>query len=87
MSSQVVPVRLDRKLLESIDLLVRFGIFNSRSEALRELIKLGLNRLEEYIEVIKAVEELFRIEEEEGDIPIKLPGALKQFLKERGRFN
>jgi len=83
---QVVPVRLDREVLEFIDMLVKLGVFSSRSEALRELIKAGMKEFKLVIDVVKAVEKLFELEREEGDIPIKLDGALKQLLEERGRF-
>jgi len=86
MGSQVVPIRLDRELLEFIDMLVKLGIFNSRSEALRELIKAGIEELKWVPKVIEAVEKLFEIERKEKSIPIRLEGALKDLLKERGRF-
>ncbi|MCD6369085.1 MAG: ribbon-helix-helix protein, CopG family [Thermoproteales archaeon] len=86
MGTQVVPVRLGKNVLENIDLLVKIGIFSSRSEALRELVKLGLENLKEYVEIASAVEELFKLEESKGDIPLKLNGALKQLLEERSRF-
>ncbi len=86
MGSQVVPVRLDRDLLELIDLLIKLGVFNSRSEALRELIRAGIKELKSVPKVIEAVEKLFELERNEGDIPIRLEGALKQLLEERGRF-
>jgi len=86
MGSQVVPIRLDRELLEFIDMLVKLGIFNSRSEALRELIKAGIEEFKWVPKVIEAVEKLFEIERREKNIPIRLEGALKDLLKERGRF-
>ena len=86
MCTQVVPVRLDRDVLRNIDSLVRLGIFSSRSEALRELIKLGLKSLKEYADIARAVEELFKFEESEGKLPVELRGALKELLEERGRF-
>ena len=86
MCSQVVPVRLDRELLEFIDTLVRLGVFRSRSEALRELVSLGLEGFKWVPKVVKAVEKLFELEQKEGDIPVRLNGALRQLLEERGRF-
>jgi len=61
-------------------------VFNSRSEALRELIRAGIKELKSVPKVIEAVEKLFELERNEGDIPIRLEGALKQLLEERGRF-
>ena len=86
MGSRVVPVRLDRELLAFVDTLVRLGVYGSRSEALRELIEIGVEELRWAGRVFEAVEELFVLEREEGEIPVRLEGALKQLLKERGRF-
>ncbi len=73
-------------MLEFADTLVRLGIYRSRSEALRELMKAGMEKLEWMKEVTKASERLFEIEKEEGEIPIRLEGALKHLLEERERF-
>ncbi len=86
MNSQVVPIRLDRDILEFIDLLIKLGVFNSRSEALRELIRAGIEEFKQLPKVVNAVEKLLELERSEGDIPIRLEGALKQLLRERGRF-
>ncbi len=86
LGSQVVPVRLDRELLEFVDALVQLGVFGSRSEALRELISAGLEELKWVPKVVEAVEKLFELEREEGDVPVRLDGALKELLEGRGRF-
>ncbi len=83
MSSRVVPLRINREILETIDKLVELGVFSSRSEALRELIKIGLKNYEKITRIARGVEKLFELEKEMGEIPIKLDGALKQFLEER----
>ena len=83
---RVIPMRLDEDIVDFIDMLVRLGIYNSRSEALRELVKFGVKELDWIAKVDKAVEKLFRLEEEEGGIPIKIEGGLKQLLAERSRF-
>ncbi len=36
--------------------------------------------------VVEATNRLFKIEKEEGDIPIRLEGTLRKLLVERGRF-
>jgi hypothetical protein len=36
--------------------------------------------------VAEAVNKLFELEKEEGDIPVRLEGALRQLLGERERF-
>ncbi len=86
MGSQVVPIRLKREVLAFIDTLVKLGVYKSRSEALRELIEAGVEELQWTGKVFEAVEELFEIEREEGDVPVRLEGALRQLLEERGRF-
>jgi len=58
-------------------------VFSSRSEALRELIKEGIRSYERVAKIAKGVEELFRIEKETGDIPVRLDGATQELLKER----
>jgi len=40
--SKVVPVRLGEDELKKIDELVKHGVFRSRSEAIRELVRLGV---------------------------------------------
>ncbi|RLG88022.1 MAG: CopG family transcriptional regulator [Thermoprotei archaeon] len=86
MNTQVVPIRLDDEILSFIDLLIKLGVYRSRSEALRELIRIGISSLGGMVEVVRAVDKLFEKEKEIGDIPIKLDGVLKEFLKERERF-
>ena len=86
MGSRVVPIRLDEETLHLIDTLVRLGIYGSRSEAVRELVKAGAGKIEKLARILEAVEKLFQLEEEHGDIPIRLDGALRQLLEERGRF-
>ncbi len=86
MGSRVVPIRLDEETLRIIDTLVRLGIYGSRSEAVRELVKLGAEKVGKLSRILEAVEKLFQLEEEHGDIPVRLDGALQQLLEERGRF-
>ncbi len=86
MGGRVVPLRLDKDVLEFVDLLVRLGVYSSRSEALRKLIKAGMRELGWIYRVVRGVEVLFELEEECGDIPFKLDGALKELLEERDRF-
>jgi len=86
MVSQVVSVRLEREVLELIDMLVRFGVFSSRSEALRELVKVGIKSYEGLSRIARAVEKLFEMEEMLGDIPIRLEGGLRELLEDRDRL-
>ncbi|RLI25870.1 CopG family transcriptional regulator [Candidatus Bathyarchaeota archaeon] len=86
MGSRIVPVRLDDGDLRQVDLLVRLGLFSSRSEALRALIRLGVRSLKDVAEVAEGLEKLSRLEAEERDIPIRLDGALRELLASRDRF-
>jgi len=45
MVTKIVPIRLKEEELKQIDELVEYGIFQSRSEAIRELIKIGIDNL------------------------------------------
>lgn len=40
--TQTIPVRMDRETLEALDLLVKTGLYRNRSEAVRQLMKRGL---------------------------------------------
>jgi Arc/MetJ-type ribon-helix-helix transcriptional regulator len=82
MSIKVIPVRLREQELKQIDQLVEYGVFRSRSEAIREIIKLGIE-IAHLSEVFRAVDKLFELERMEGRIPIDLSGATQQLLEER----
>lgn len=83
---RVVPVRLDDDTLGFIDMLINLGIYNSRSEALRDLIRIGVDELKWMAKVNEAVEKLFKLETEYGEIPIKIKGILEELLRGRDRF-
>ncbi len=86
MGSKVIPVRLDDEILEFIDEPVRLGLYSSRSEALRDIIRAGIRSMGQVREIDEAVTKLFELKKEEGNIPERLGGALRQLLAERGRF-
>jgi Arc/MetJ-type ribon-helix-helix transcriptional regulator len=73
-----VSVRLGE--LKQIDQLVEYRVFQSRSEAIREIIIAGISHLSE---VLRAVDKMFELESIEGRIPIDLSGATQQLLEER----
>ena len=85
MKSRVVPLRLEEEVLKAVDMLVKLGVYKSRNEALRSLVKKGLENTQEIKAVAEAVRKLFEIEELEG-MPVKLEGALTKFLEERERI-
>ena len=87
MGSRTIPVRMRDDDIRQVDLLVELGVFNSRGEALRDLIKLGVKNLSDVAEIAAALERLSELEDKEGDIPVRLQGAVEQLLAERGRFS
>lgn len=44
--TETIPVRLDRETLETLDLFVKTGLYRNRSEAIRELMKQGIDSQE-----------------------------------------
>ncbi len=84
--SRVVPVRLDKETLTFIDALVKLGVYSSRSEAVRDLIRAGAEKHRWALDVARADDELFKMEKDLGEPPVKLNGALKDLLRERDRF-
>lgn len=53
--TETIPVRLDRQTLSTLDLLVKTGLYRNRSEAIRELMKRGLDSQEELKQLGKLV--------------------------------
>jgi len=86
MGSKVIPVRLDSDTLRLIEELVRLGIYSSRSEALRDLIRIGVRHVGKIRVIAKSVDRFFELEKMEGDIPIQLRGGLRLLIDERERF-
>ena len=41
--TETIPVRMDTETLETLDLFVSMGLYANRSEAVRELMRLGLD--------------------------------------------
>ncbi len=53
---------------------------------MRGLVRIGARYVGQIQIVAEAVNMLFELEKEEGDIPVRLEGALGQLLAERERF-
>lgn len=68
-----------------MDALIELGMYRTRSEAIRELVSLGLRSLGELEEVEKVAGELVELERRLGRIPLDLRGALRELLEERRR--
>ena len=58
LGSRTIPVRMRDDDIRQVDLLVELGMFNSRGEALRELIKLGVKNLSDVAEIAAALGEV-----------------------------
>lgn len=85
MTNKVVPVRLGDREVRLLNALIELGVYRTRSEAIRELISLGLRNLSELEEIEKVVGELMELEKRLGRIPLDLRGALRELLEERNR--
>jgi len=58
-----VPVRIDDRKLKFIDLLVKSGVYKSRSEALRKILEICLEEIDADLKKIdKVVDEIMRLE-------------------------
>jgi len=62
---RVIPLRLDNEVLRFVDTLIDLGVYSSRSEALRDLIKIGIEEYRWMTRVYEAIEKLFKLEDEE----------------------
>ena len=61
--TDIVPVRIDKETLDTLDLFVTLGLHKSRSEAISELMKKGLEASDEVKELgrlVKAIGSLDR---------------------------
>jgi len=61
----IIPVKLDKKTVKLIDTLVEMGVFRSRNEAIRTMIKNSIKNYFDVIpneKVISAVSELMNID-------------------------
>ncbi len=76
---KVIPVRIDDKMLKNIDMLVKSGIYKSRSEALRKILEIGLEKIDEEVEYIKKID---KIVDKIIDSELNFDGALRKSLEE-----
>jgi Arc/MetJ-type ribon-helix-helix transcriptional regulator len=65
--------------------LVELGVFKSRSEAVRALVKIGIEELSDLAVIVDACEKLFELERRLGDIPIRFRGGFKELIEMRER--
>ena len=72
----VVPIRLSRQDARKLDLLVRLGLYNSRTEAMRAMIQatadeeLKRHMLNERVK--EALNELLQAEKRHGENPLRI---------------
>jgi len=64
---------------------VELGVFKSRSEAVRALVKIGVEELSDLAVIVDACEKLFELERRLGDIPIRFRGGFKELIEMRER--
>lgn len=83
MTSKVVPVRLSEREIRLIDTLIELGVYKTRSEAVRDLVCLGLRSLRELEEVERIASMLMELEKRLGKMPLDLRGAARELLEER----
>jgi Arc/MetJ-type ribon-helix-helix transcriptional regulator len=74
MAMTVVPIRLSRQDARKLDLLVKLGLYNSRTEAMRAMIQATadeqLNRYMLNDRVREALNELLQAEKRHGENPL-----------------
>ena len=72
----VVPIRLSRQDARKLDLLVRLGLYGSRTEAMRAMIQANadeqLNRHMLSDQVKEALNELLEAEKRHGKNPLRI---------------
>jgi hypothetical protein len=79
-------VTIEQETLDAVYALVRLGVFKSRSEALKTLIRIGLSSVGDVVNVVKIGERLFELERTLGYIPVRLDGGFKDLMEMRERF-
>jgi Arc/MetJ-type ribon-helix-helix transcriptional regulator len=76
MAMTVVPIRLSRQDARKLDLLVRLGLYDSRTEAMRAMIQATadeqLNRYMLNDRVKEALNELLQAEKQRGENPLRI---------------
>jgi Arc/MetJ-type ribon-helix-helix transcriptional regulator len=76
MAMTVVPIRLSRQDARKLDLLVRLGLYNSRTEAMRAMIQATADeQLSRYMlndRVKEALKELLQAEKRHRENPLRI---------------
>ena len=90
MPSKAIPVKLGEDVIESIDELVKKGLFRSRNEAIRQILGKGLvtfsNEVGRKKTITDIADRLFHLDRDAGRSPISLKGIRSQLLESRERL-
>ncbi|WP_298275927.1 hypothetical protein [Ferroplasma sp.] len=84
MTTDVVPLRIDKITLNKVDKMVESGMFKSRNEALSTILKAGINNFNFWTDIIdmsNSYDEYY-----DNKVSSRLHNALNKFLAERERF-
>ena len=85
MKRKTLSLRIDVDVIEFIDTLVKLGFYTDRDKALREMIKLGKERLygEVMLKISNIVDKIIKFEEKAGEQAINASGLRKLIISER----
>ncbi|MFZ8795132.1 MAG: ribbon-helix-helix domain-containing protein [Acidilobaceae archaeon] len=78
-------VTIEQETLDAVGAFVRLGVFKSRSEALKTLIRIGLSSVGDAANIVKISDRLFEPERTLGYIPVRLDGGFKDLMEMRMR--
>jgi uncharacterized protein len=86
--SHVISVRLDDEMLQAVDLLVRAGLFQSRSEAASQLIKAGVQASGEWLRQAQEIADSVQKMKQEFMEAVKRKDAqtVSRLLEQDGRL-
>jgi Arc/MetJ-type ribon-helix-helix transcriptional regulator len=91
MAMAFVPIRLSRQDARKLDLLVRLGLYNSRTEVIRAMIQATADeQLNRYLlsdTVKQALNELLQAEKRRGENPLRITSdkTAAEIVAESGR--
>jgi len=87
MAKETVQIRIDEKTSRFVELMLRTGLFNTKSDAIRYLLSKGVSASMDLPEIARKVDKLRSIEESTRTCPIELRGSLEGLLTGRDRFS
>lgn len=78
MGKKLVTLKMDSEVLDLVDSLVGLGLFSSRSEAVKWLIRAGAAGLEPLARVARGVNKLLELERSTGSPAFWLRGGVER---------